>query len=303
MSKRHHLETIARHIRINLENGFVLDLDSIHFLASTFSISGPEDLTLLRDERHANERETLFDLVISPDRSFLCVMEPFLMGHEFTLNDEKELVRMIRGQNIKTRIAYPDHHEYLECDLHHDLIERFVRKLRITFSFPDQLVAEMNSSLSGTIKHDIGMMFRHSGISWQDDVLDFFSLFFRYGPSNPDLMYSDLEYALGILKGSDSNKSIRDRLIDCLSDHQKRLGEIKTIDEMLKKNTMEILMLQGVRVPSISEDTILSRITKARRILASVYGWTEQSDPAPSSRDLGDYVGEDGINKMVALLS
>lgn len=298
-----HLKHIARHIHETLNNGFVLNNHAIHFLQSTYSISTREDLHAFFDDGDENGIETILDLVVSPDLAFMRDVEPFLMGHRFNQEDEALLGHAMLRLNVRTGITFPDNPQSIECDVPGDVMLRFVKKLKISFSLPDPLIESMKMYVSETALPFARVLIRQSGLSWDKDLTDFFSLFFRYSGQNDDVLLSDLEWVLGVLSGPPGGKGIQDRLIDCLHDYQKRMEDIKTIDDMLSKNTMETLMLQGVRVPSISVDTLRIRIVTVRRILATVYTWVEGPEMAPSSIDYGDCVGQDGIQKIVKLLS
>lgn len=298
-----HLKQLTCLVREALEKGFVLDDDAIHFLQSTYAVSGFEDLRSLVVDGDENDTETILDLVVSPDREFMRVAEPSLSGHDFTDEDVIHLIRGVSSKPIFTRISYPGTTNPVECGVPEDLIIRFVKKLRITFPFPESLMTTMQTHITEQALHSARVLIRHSGLELDDQRLDFFSLFFKYGGPGEEILLSDLEWVLSVLPGQRTTKSIQDTLMDCLHEYQKRMEEIKTIEDMLAQNTMETLMLQSVRVPSISRETLRGRMVTVRRILATVYGWVEQQQPAPSSVDLGDCVGQEGIEKIVKLLS
>jgi hypothetical protein len=296
------LDMLARTIREAIDRPWVLDAATRHFLNSSFSITDGRTLLGLADDHRGDDRETLIDLMLSPDHTLLAELEPLLIGRAFTANDEEILARLVDTPELTARIAFPDDPEGLVCPIGTDALNRFVKKLRITVSFPEPLVDALAESLSDDLRYLAASRLRQSGLRWQPRLVSFFSLYFPVAANDPDALIDELTVILSTISHRDI-ENIRDILIDRLNDYLKRLEELRSVDEMLKKNTMEVLMLQGVRVPSISPETIRQRITTLRRLLGSIYGWTGEPESAVSHRDLGDCVGENGILKMIDVLS
>lgn len=297
------IEHIARYIKKTVTDNFVLDTDTLHFLQSSYSIDTHDDFLMLLEYGAVDDLETILDLVLAPDHRIMCGIEPFLADLDFSADDERLLLQKISEASLDTRLSFPDDFQPIELAIPTEVIERFIRKLNLTCSFPRRVTQAMEDHLHDTLIIPARVLFRHSKWVWSDELIEFACQFFQYMSRDSDHLMDDLSWVVGELSGSITGKSIRDRLIHSLEDYRKRLGEIETLADMLKKSTMETLMLQGVRVPSISAETLRQRITTARRVLATVYAWVDGPGMTPYDIHLGDFSGPDGMKKMVNLLT
>ncbi|GAB6096455.1 hypothetical protein JCM14469_27080 [Desulfatiferula olefinivorans] len=296
------IDHLAGTIRTAIDRPWLIDAATGHFLDSSFSIRDGQSLLRLSEASFDDDRETLIDLMLSPDPALLTNLEPLLLGRVFSENDEKALARMIGTPELTARIAFPEKPECLICPVGAEALDRFVKKIRITVSFPEPMVEALAAALPEPLRSMAASLLRQSGLTFHPEAVSFFSMYFPVAAREPDALTDELTLILGTLSDR-KREDIRSRLIERHDDCLKRLDELRFVDEMLKKNTMEVLMLQGVRVPSISQETIEARITVLRRLLSAIYGWTGEAEPAVTHRDLGRCTGENGILKIIDLLS
>jgi len=296
------LEKIAQNIKSYVDKGFIFDETTLHFLDSTFSISSADDLAKLDDVAYDNEREILLYLVVSPDHAFLETIESLLVQEKWTDHDESSLALMLTAMDPFALIRFPDDQRSLGFHVPTDVIEGFIKKIHMAYVFPDILLADM-ARVPIHLKGTAGVLIRHAGLELNKDTLNFFNRFFRSFVMSDTIFVSHLKCALSVLSAFESSMDIKDLFIKQFHDYQKRLDQVRTLDDMVKKNAMETLMLQGVRIPSMTAESILEKIAMIRCILIEMYGWMNEADLPLSNVDLGDFTGKEGIKKIVSFLS
>ena len=275
----------------------------LHFLSSTFSVDTPAQLREILAPEREDEAGLFLELLLSPDEEIQKRIEPGLRSGMFGPDDEKILSDLLKEKIRRITVRIQCHSDPVTFDVPAVLIERYVKKLHITRNIPHHLLLWMDEYLDEEMKNTVSVKIRQTVNEPDEKTMDFLGVFIKQAPDFGEDYKKHLDLALSVLAGRDKNKEPVDALISCLHNQIKTLDRIRTAEDMMKKNTMETLMLQGFRVPPESAENVEEKITLLRRMLSRLYGWMDPGRPEPSEIDLGDHEGKESMEHVIRLLS
>ena len=297
------LNILCDRITAFMAREIVLDISLLHFLSSTFSITNQGELECLNEPGRENDRELFLELAVAPDFDILEIIEPFIWNCVFTDEDERELTHAVIETTRGISVRFPGGDLPLFFDVPPDLLSRFIARMHITYPLSRSLLDSMDSTLSLDLK--IKSCVRLRRITWPMDRRNeaFLNLFIGEARCFGEKYLEHFEFALSLLNRQKNDINPKDELIARLRAFQKTQDQIRTAEEMMKKNTMESLMSQGFRIPPASPYVISACIAMVKRILSCLYGWVDMGDDLISEIDLGEHTGGGSMEQIIRLLS
>lgn len=301
--KADNLKTIGNDIVTFMKQGLTLDSRLVHFLSSTFSITTLKELEALKNKGAEDERELFLDLAVSPDLGILEKLEHLIWGNVFTIHDERLLSDRVINILPSLLFLFPGDPCPISFSVEPEIIHHYIKKLHITYAIPSSLLCDMDQRLTLECKVKTCVKLRQTGFPINIRNISFLSQFISKSHCFDEQYSEHLDLALSILACSSDENDLKEDLISRLRAFQKTQDQIRTAEDMMKKNTMESLMLQGFRIPPSSPDVINKNITMLRRILSFLYGWVDMGDNSVSEIDLGHHEGKDSMENVIRLLS
>lgn len=283
--------------------GFTLDSGLLHFLSSTFSVTTREALEDMKNPGREDDLNLVLELVLSPDFIMMEKLEHLICDKVFSSEDEHELSNTIYKNTAGISVFFPGDPYPISFAVTHETIDHYITKLRITYSIPRSLLDVMDQCLTVDRKIKTCVQLRQNACSMSKRNESFLSLFIRESSSFGLKYPGYLNLALLIIVCSGEEEDLKEALILRLRSFEKTLEQIRSAQDMMKKNTMETLMLQGFRIPPSSPDIIEDNIAMLRRILSCVYGWLDMGNDRVSEIDLGCHEGNDSMKNVIRLLS
>lgn len=286
-----------------LREGIVLDEGTAHFLSSTFSVTSGKELRELGRPEKEDDLELFLDLALSPDDEILEKIESILVEDPPSPSLESEIFDILTDTITGVAFFFPGDNHQAFFDISRGKILRYLTAFRISFVFSPLLSETMKQHLSFAqlVKTRLLLKkFRYSTIS---DREGFLIRLIEVADTIGEDFPGKIDFAVSLLDGSNSEEDTESLFISRLRSFEKTKGLILSAREMMKKNTMESLMLQGFRVPPESLETVSGNIAMTRRLLSAVFGWVDRGEERISEIDLGFCRGKEDLENMLRLIS
>lgn len=284
-----------------IEKGFLLTRQELHFIESSFSVSSADDLKQLILNGDS-DCDVICELAVSPDDMIRETLELFFCSASLGKEDEKIILASLSEKNLESKIIFPETGNSVSIPLSTYLIERFITKLRITRT-PDMRLVAATEVLPGHLRLKTLVRLRHSSISNEKPTIDFLIELISQKTINEEMFYDVFDFAVSSLEDDSQSTGIMEIFISKKRFYEKTLSTIKEVKKQLETSAVETLMMQGTRIPPVSENEVKANIEKAETILAIVFGYTDIPGNKPSEVNLGNIPDKKDIKKVFRLLS
>ncbi len=276
----------------------------LHFLTSTFSVNCASDLEDLKSKGREDDLDLFLDLAVAPSADVMERMEPLLWNEMISDKFQRLLADAVSKTVSHLSFGMPESQEPVLFKLSTEKIISYIQKLHLDYLIPPSLLNAMDHNLSMNLKTGVCLSLRRERIRFvNDDTEDFLIRFINEAHCFGDEFLTYLDLAVPVLNGSGSGMTVRDALVSRLGTQKKTLAQIIESQDMMKKNSMEALMLQGFRIPPASRDTTEKEIAMLNRILACVFGSIGQEPEPIFHNHLGNHDSLESVEKIIRLLS
>lgn len=251
------------------QKGIVLDPDTIHFIDSTFlnpSLNEFDDI--LTDESNL-ERESLMELVFSPDEAIQIKLEHVLIDEDFVEDDEKEIIDLLCSKKLNTDIIFPDGRGKLNITIREKSIASFVSKLNILWKPDEQILKALDHIPNKTA---VSVRMRNKKVDFSENKINTLCSFLEKADSNDPLFFKCLDYLLDTLDGISDMDDIYETLSQRKHQYIESIRKRQEFAELLAKSNVETLSSQGINAPFIHVDDMRKRIEIIDIITLAVYG-------------------------------
>ncbi|MDP2863377.1 MAG: hypothetical protein Q8N95_11355 [Desulfobacterales bacterium] len=222
------------------------------------------------------ERESLLRLIFSPDESIQIFLEEFLEQANIREEDMGRITGYLSAREIQTKLIFPDERGTIKVIVSPVVFSEFVDHLNMHRKLHDKL-AEAVKCIAGDRSRTLAKVkIRNARKEFEGKRLDFLCLFFKKMGSEEESIFDEcLESAMGILEAADERSDIYQALSSKKGACFHSLINAERLEELLQKNNIETLLLQGVRPVSIDKDAVLRKMEIIDRICIAVFGKTE----------------------------
>jgi hypothetical protein len=147
--------------------------------------------------------------------------------------------------------------------------------LKVDWTMDADVAAAIDAGVSATLRPRVRVRLRNSGLIFSDTRRRFLLRFFQRLPDDAADYLACLDLVLPLLAELPADSDMADLLVDRKRSLFKSLQQIKRFEDQRRRSTMEVLMLQGVRMPHLSGDAILREMGLIDRICRGLFGRTE----------------------------
>jgi len=258
------------------QNGFSLDSKVLHYIDSTFSNpSAPEIAGILTGESDF-EKETLLKLIFFPDESIQFLLEGFIEEADFTKEDVQSITGYLSAQEIQSKIIFPDERGAIIVLVPPAILCEFIDRLNIPVKLHGRLAEAVKFITSDRSRTFAKIKIRNARKEFLGKSLDFLCLFFKKMGSEEESIFAEcLESVIEILEEADDRSDIYIALSCKKAAYFQNLINAERFEELLQKNNIETLLLQGMRPVSIDTQEAIRNMEIIDRICNAVYGKTE----------------------------
>ena len=263
-----------------LEESGQLSEATLAFVETSLFPARPERLvSFLTDADSESERDSLLDLIFSPDLAVQLTLEPLIEGARWSAEDSTALSHQLMATPLRAWIRMPDGTRLVRIPVPDFIKSQYLDRLNIRWHLNEKLRAAIEQHLALDMAVCVKVRLRNGKLRPTVDQEVMLCRFFeRMAGDDPDFL-ACLDLFLSLV----------DRTVkaDCAYDHlvaHKRflfrsLQQARRFEVLLRRSNMETLMLQGLRVPHAPQEELMAHMRLIDLICTRMFGKTEAIAP------------------------
>ncbi len=279
-----------------IENCGQLTAATVDFIETAlFPVSYERLAAFLTDEEAECERESLLDLVFSPDLTDQAALEPQLEAACLRPADAARLQDRLLTILIRSWIKMPDGTRLTPVVVSDYFKIQYLQRLNISWRMDGDLRSTIDQNLAAETGLAVKVRFRNANLlptpNQRKQLCRFFE---RVTDDDPDYL-ACLDLFLGLMQKETPAGQAFDRFAEHKRFLYRSLTQARRFETLLQQSNMETLMLQGVRPPYASPDQLTREMRQIDLITMQMFGKTEvilpaMDDPLRIISDLDDPV-------------
>lgn len=290
---------IALRIRDILARGADLSPEVMRFIDSTFSDPSAAELAVILGSDADSERDSLLELLFSPDESIQLELEEFLVTKGSRgLKEEGRVVERICRPPLTAAFRLPENRGVVNVAVTPRLARRFVYQLKIDRLIPESVAADIESRLTGRDRLRLRVLLRGARFDFSPSNTDFLCRLIGQLGFADDGGWESFAFALEMLAGADSAADIGRLLEERKKLLVKALHHSRQLREQLAAANIETLLSRGQRLTWIDETATLRQLVCIDRIGLAAFGRIVHPDACGSEEtvvfsglpDIGDFL-------------
>jgi hypothetical protein len=271
----------------------------MRFIDSTFSDPSAAELAAILGTDADSERDSLLELLFSPDESIQLELEEFLVTKGSRgLNEEGRVVERICRPPLTAAFRLPENRGVVNVAVTPRLARRFVYQLKIDRLIPESVAADIESRLTGRDRLRLRVLLRGARFDFSPSNTDFLCRLIGQLGFADDGGWESFAFALEMLAGADSAADIYRLLEERKKLLVKALHHSRQLHEQLAAANIETLLSRGQRLTWIDETATLRQLVCIDRIGLAAFGRIVHPDPCGSEEtvafsglpDIGDFL-------------
>ena len=278
---------LAEKIEKFYHEGIGLSHDVLHFIDSTFSNPTIKEFGDIFTDESNLERESLIELIFSPDESMQVQLEDSLIDKVFEESDEKQITDMLCSKSLSTHIIFPDGRGQLKVNIPDEAIVSFVSKLNILWKPAAQIVKTLDQISDqyikkyddpsqgqrlGHIKDLLMVRMRNKRIDYSEMRTKILCLFLEKADIEGTSFFNCIDYLLDMTEGLTEDDAIYEALSQRKLQYREYIRKREEFETLLRKGNLETLSFKGISAPFINMDDMQKRIAIIDTITLAVYG-------------------------------
>lgn len=263
---------IAAHLREALTHGLDLPAATVRFIDSTFSQPSLAELAAIIDHDGDPERDSLLELLFSPDEPFQIELESRLRRLQGEPFSAEEVVAGLAAAPLPVRFRFPDGRGVLEVPLAAPLARRLIQGLGIDRVLPAGVEEVIEATAAGRGGNRLRVMLRNARFEFTPARTEFLrGLIPTLGVADEDGQ-ACLAFAMELLAELEASAEVYAALAGRKKWLARALHHGERLREQLAQSNFETLRSQGQRLSWVDEHLIRRQMTYVDRICLAVYG-------------------------------
>jgi hypothetical protein len=273
---------IALRLRDILARGADLSPGVMRFIDSTFSDPSAAELAVILGTDADSERDSLLELLFSPDDPVRLEIEGFLATMGPPGLDEDRAVELLCRPALSAAFRLPGDRGVVDVPVTPRLARRFVRSLHINRRIPESVAAALELRLTGPARLRLRVLLRGARFDFNPYKTEFLCrLIDRLGLAE-DGGWASWEFALELLAGVDPATDICQALEERKRLLIKALHHGRQLREQLAAANIETLLSRGRRLTWMDEAAARHQLVCIDRICLAAFGRMLPLDPCGS---------------------
>jgi hypothetical protein len=273
---------IALRLRDILARGADLSPEVMRFIDSTFSDPSAAELAAILDTDADSERDSLLELLFSPDESVHLEIEDLLATMGPLGLNEGRAVELLCRPALSAAFRLPGNRGVLNVSVTPRLARRFVHSLNIDRLIPESVAAAIEYRLTGRARLRLRVLLRGARFDFSPSKTEFLCRLIDRLDLADDGGWESWQFALELLAGVDSAADIRQALEEREKLLVKALHHGRQLREQLAAANIETLLSRGRRLTWIDETTTLRQMACIDRVCLAAFGRMLHLDPCGS---------------------
>jgi hypothetical protein len=293
---------IARRIRDILERGLDLSPEVMRFIDSTFFNPSADALAAILHDESNSERDSLLELLFTPDESLHLDLEEFLRIPAAGGIDPNQLVEFIWRPPLWTGFRLPDGRGWLRVEMTPALARRFVHQFRIDRPIPGPIAAAIDARLSDRQRLRLRVLIRLARFDVLPPQTEFLCTLIERLGLDDEAGWECFAFALELLAGAGHETDIYTALAERKKLLIKALHHGRRQREHLAAANIEILVSRGQRLTSVDEAATLRQMAFIDRLCLTAFGRIASVD-VQALEDTLEFSGPQGVTDFMRRLS
>lgn len=293
-------DRVAQTIACSLEEGLLLEEDTLFFLESTYGIDAEALESILGDDDF-DEIHAVHSLVFSPPDSTRAAVETLLINEVKDAADQLCIVDRLRKLMPSLQIVLPGA-SCFSCDFAQEGAEIMVRKLYMDRIHDPEVTQVLNNFLEKDQAVEVLVYIRCKAIRLTSEMKRFFRVFMSGTEHFEHISSGFICNFLKILAGTPEGTSPEKHFFRQKRQLRRTLFEIRIFKEKMEQYGMEYLLMQRYQVPHESEETVLEQAARIEFMLERVMGLKDPEEVYVNRRDLGSFDFGDDMEKLFRTL-
>ncbi|CAB5094815.1 hypothetical protein D3OALGB2SA_1553 [Olavius algarvensis associated proteobacterium Delta 3] len=296
-------QELADQIRSLLREGIELSREVVEFIDSTYASPTAEELLTILNSESDSDRDTLLELIFSPDEHLQEKIEPLLTRHVFSLQSETTVLDLLKNQVPEAALIFPDARGRVAVIPPAWIIESMVSQLHISRQFPAALSTTIVESLRQPLRNRVRVRFRNLKADLTDPQIDCLCRYLSAADSQQASFFSNLNFLAQFLDGLNGGLDIYEALMQHKRTCRFHLQQALKQEKALAESNLETLLMRGERILHFDKDGLMRDIAAIDAISLAVFGKTEALLSKESTIQLGEYRDREDLNRLIKFLS
>jgi len=303
------MKTETRHIILAgkidnlLRKGLVLNQDILHYIDSTLLNPSVKDLESILNDPSDPESDALIELIFFPDERFQVQIETILEKENFHSDDEEKIACLLIEKKSETILIFPDKRMPLKFAMPDQAAYQSVSRLNVSKQLDPNIIKAINRDVPPEYRDLVKVKLRNSKFNLTKRRIFFICSFFEKIRVKDPVFLQCLNFILNFLDEIDDHENILSALLGKKHDYQQNIRQAEHFKKQRAGKNMELLILQGIRVPHINKEEALRNIELIDRISLAVFGQTGYPESDYSDFDFGSFYGKKDIGRLIKILS
>lgn len=295
-------DRIAADIQKILSRGLDLSAETLRFIDSTFAHPSAAELSALLADDASPERDSLLELLFSPDEALQIELEDRLDVQPSEPPPAEEVTSRLAAAPLAVRFRFPDGRGVLEAELTAPLARRLVLGLAISRDLPTCLSEVLAALTSGNMARRVRVMVRNARFAFTSANRGLLCALIPKLDLQDDQGRACLAFAMEMLAEIGESTDVYAALAARKRWLSKALHHSQQLREHLAHSNVETLLSQGQRLTWTDEALARRQMDYIDHICLAVFGRSEPLDTDEWRRRL-DIEGPPDIAELMRRLS
>jgi hypothetical protein len=270
---------IALRIREILAAGAELSPEVMRFVDSTFSVPSTAELAAILSSEADGERESLLELLFSPDESLQIEIEELLAAAPPPGPQEDRIVASLCRPALSVAFRLAGGRGVVKVAMTPPLARRFVHHLNAHRRIPEPVAAAAAPRLTDRARLRLRVLLRNARFDFSPTKTEFLCRLTGQLDFTEDGGWEALAFALELLAevgpGADIGRALEERKKLLV----KALHHGRQLREQLAADNIETLLSRGQRLTWVDETATLRQLDFIDRICRAAFGRIVHLDP------------------------
>lgn len=259
-------------LREILAAGLDLTAETVRFIDSTFSHPSAAELAAILADEAAPERDSLLELLFSPDEDLQIEVEDLLDDRPETGPPPEAVAARLAAAPLAVPFRFPDGRGRLEAPLTQALARRLVLGLRIDRTLPAAVAAVVHTDVAGPCRRRLRVMLRNSRFDCGPVHEEFLCALIPNLDVGDDDGRDCFAFALELLSDLGDPPDIRAALAARKKWLIRAVHHGERLREQLRQSNFETLLSRGQRLTWVDAALARRQIGFVDRISTAAFG-------------------------------
>ena len=292
---------IAHRIKNILAAGMDLSPATMRFIDSTFAEPSAAELAAILNAESDSERDSLIELLLSPDEAVQLELEELLNESAPFEMDSEAMVAILSFPALSVEFRLPENRGAIHVAMTPDHIRRFLLSLHMDRAIPMPLTAAVEARLNARDRLRLRVLLRGARFDFNPSVNDFLGrLIERLDWDSPN-GWEAFVFALEVVAGIEPAEDIFRTLAKWKLLLLKGLNHARRQREGLETANIETLLSRGQRLTCVDEAAAQHQLACIDRICLAAFGRIIPLHPGAASEAVA-FDGPPDIADMIRRL-